>query len=286
MATKNAGLGKGFDALLPQDFDESLLLDKSERVQKISLSKLKRASNQPRKSFDYKSIQELANSIKIHGVLQPIIVSPSGDEYVIVAGERRFRAAKLAGLESVPAIIRTAKDLERLEIALVENLQRVDLSPLEEATSLQRLHDQFNLDYSYIAKELGKGASTVTNMVRLLQLPKSVKDALTSNEISEGHAKALLSLNGEPEHQSVLLENIKKNDWSVRRAEQFVVGLKSGKHNIETIKQHMKVETNETKALGQKISAPVTIRRTANGGKLEIGFKTDNDLERIISLLS
>jgi len=137
------GLGKGFDALIPQDFDSSLLVDASERVQKLFVNKLKPSQHQPRKNFDQESLEQLASSIKRHGLLQPLIVTPAkNDTYDIVAGERRWRAAQIAGLTSVPAIVRSTKELEHLEIALIENVQRVDLSPLEQAVSIQRLHDQ------------------------------------------------------------------------------------------------------------------------------------------------
>ena len=166
MSTKS-GLGRGFDSLIPQNFDNSILLDEGERIQKLALSAISPNKDQPRQQFDESSLKELAESIKNHGILQPLVVTEtSKGAYRIVAGERRWRAAGLAKLSSVPAIVRSMKELEELEIALVENVQRVDLSPLEQAVSIEHLHQQFNLGYEAIAKRLGKAVSTVNNTVR------------------------------------------------------------------------------------------------------------------------
>jgi ParB family chromosome partitioning protein len=280
-----SGLGKGFDSLIPQNFDGSLLLDESERVQRIELSKLTANSGQPRQEFDETALNELAESIKNHGVLLPLVVTKAGDQYRIVAGERRFRAAKLAKLKTVPAIVRSLKELEELEIALVENVQRVDLSPLEQAVSIQKLHDQFSIGYEEIAKRLGKAYTTVHNIVRLLNLPDKAKQALVAGDISEGHALAILALKGQPEQQTVLLESIKQHGWSVRQAERFVASIKAGIKEKAAAKARVDTETPETKALGKQLKTTVTIRRTAKGGKLEIGFTSDEELARIIETL-
>src|SRR3990167_4061956 len=172
MSSNSKGLGRGFEALLPENFDNSILVNDDERVQKILIQDIKPNKAQPRQSFDTQALNELAESIKRHGILQPLIITASGENgvYTIIAGERRWRAAQIAKLERVPAIIRTAKELEQLEIALIENVQRVDLSPLEQAASIQRLRDQFTMDYEVIAKRLGKASSTITNIARLLGL--------------------------------------------------------------------------------------------------------------------
>ena len=164
-----------------------------DRIQKIQLEDLSPNPNQPRSIFSEKELIGLAESIKRHGILQPLIVSPvEGGKPVIIAGERRWRAAKLAGLKVVPAIVRTSKELERLEIALIENVQRVDLEPLEQAASIERLHQQFSMTYEEISKRLGKASPTIINIVRLLQLPESARQALHQRKITEGHARAIL----------------------------------------------------------------------------------------------
>jgi len=285
MSKPKSGLGKGFDALIPQNFDESILLDEAERVQKVAVDKLVANREQPRQHFDKAALAELAESVKRHGILQPLVVAPAGDMYRIVAGERRWRAAKLAKLYSVPVIVRTLKEHEELEIALVENVQRVDLSPLEQAVSIERLRQQFNLTFDDIGQRLGKAASTISNTARLLQLPDAAKHALLDKKMGEGHARAILALKGQPEHQAELLKSILQQGWSVRQAERYVLGVKAGATEVRAVKARVSTETPETKRLSKRFEAPVNIRRTAKGGKLEITFKSDDDLERIIGLL-
>jgi ParB family chromosome partitioning protein len=283
------GLGRGFDSLLPQNFDESLLLSASDKIEKIPVDKLIPNQYQPRKDFASEAIGEMAASIKEYGILQPLIVTPYEDSpggYMLIAGERRWRAAKQAGLTHVPAIVRSMKELERLEIALIENVQRVDLSPLEQAESIEYLHRQFGTPYTDIAKRLGKGNSTVVNIVRLMQLPDEAKDALRSGKISEGHARAVLALREYPDQQVILLGHIIKQSWTVRQAEQFVVSIREGHDAPKKTHERMRAETPATKKLGKRLGAPVFIRRTAKGGKLEVVFKSDEELERILGLIS
>jgi len=271
---------------MPTDIDTSLLQTEGERVQNILLSVISPNPDQPRRFFDDVALEQLSESIKQYGVLQPLIVSPAPEHghFIIIAGERRYRASKLAGLEKVPAIVRTSKELEQLEIALVENIQRVDLSPLETAASIHRLHELFNQSYDDIAKRLGKAPSTVNNIVRLLQLTPAAQDALRSQKISEGHARSILALKDLPETQEQLLLLIEKNGWSVRQAEQFVVATKSGvqekKAEVQT-----KPSNPATEALSKRLHRPVSIKHTAKGGRLEIGFKTNEDLEELITIL-
>ena len=217
-AKKHTGLGRGFESLLPEDFDDSLLLSSSDKIEHIPLAKLSANRYQPRKEFDETAIQELASSIKRYGILQPLVVArDSGDNFSIIAGERRWRAAKIAGLNTVPAVIRSAKELEQLELALIENVQRVDLSPLEQGLSIECLHEHLGVTYEAIAVRLGKATSTVHNIVRLFQLPDRAEDALRNHEISEGHARAILALKGQPDKQDELLNNIITRGWSVHR---------------------------------------------------------------------
>jgi len=282
------GLGRGFDVLIPQDVDTTILFDEHEKVQKLSVDSLIPNPDQPRTTFDEEALKQLAESIKQYGVLQPLIVTPHGKgKYAIVAGERRWRAAQIAGEKKVPAIVRTTKELERLEIALVENVQRVDLSPLEQALSIERLHQQFSMTYEAIAKRLGKASSTVNNIVRLLQLPKEAQKALTEGRIFEGHARAILSLKDNPEKQQELLNNILRYGWSVRQAEQFVVSYREGFKESKAARERMRTETPETKQLSKRLGGmPVHIRRMAKGGKLEIRFKSDEELEQIFRSLN
>ena len=284
MAPKK-GLGRGFDALISQDFDKSILLSSDDRVEKIPVEQLQANPHQPRSHFDDTALAELSESIKRHGVVQPLVVTPVKDgKYTLIAGERRWRASRLAGLKTVPAIIRSTEELEQLEVALIENVQRVDLSPLEQAVSIERLHQQFNLSYDTIAKRLGKANSTVNNTVRLLGLPDEARDALAAGRISEGHARAILALKGDAERQTYLLATIIAQGWSVRQAERFVTSVKAGTKDVKKTHEHVSTETPATKKLGKRLGTPVNIRRTARGGKLEISFKTDQELDRILSL--
>lgn len=278
------GLGRGFDSLIPTHVDVALLEDDSKRIQNLLITDVFPNTDQPRKVFDSASIEELSLSIKEHGVLQPIIVVQKNDKtYRIVAGERRYRASQLAGLDKIPAIVRTLTELHELELALVENVQRVDLSPLEQAASIMQLHQQFNLAYADIAKKLGKAVPTVNNIVRLMQLPPDAQKALAENKITEGHARQILALKDDPKLQTELLSQIVKNGWSVRQAEQFVTASKKGAATANEAKKNLITQTPETKKLSTKLNAPVKIRRTANGGELLIHFKDDADMDRIIS---
>jgi len=283
---KLTGLGRGFESLLPQDFDDSLLLAATDKIEKIPVGKLRPNKYQPRQEFEAEGIRQLAASIKQYGILQPLVVANVDDGYMIIAGERRWRAAQVAGLASVPAIVRTTRELEQLEIALIENVQRIDLSPLEQAASIEYLHQQFGVSYAAIGERLGKAATTVNNIVRLLQLPERAKTALRSSDIVEGHARAILALKDWPEKQEVLLNNILSHGWTVRQAEQFVVSVKDGFRAAKATQERMRTETPATKKLSRRIGAPVHIRRTAKGGKLEIGFKSDDQLEEILKSLS
>lgn len=279
------GLGRGFESLLPADFDDSILLTAEDRIEKVPVGKLEPNPYQPRGHFDDAALKELSASIKRHGVLQPLVVTTgkSKGSYILIAGERRWRAAKLAGLKDVPAIVRSHKELEQLEVALIENVQRVDLSPLEQAVSIERLHEQFNLGYDEIAKRLGKASSTVQNTVRLLGLPEAARGAMAERRISEGHARAILALKGDANRQSYLLKTIVEQGWSVRQAERFVTSVKAGTKDVKKTHEHVSTETPATKRLSKKLGARVNIRRTAKGGKLEITFKDNDDLERLMN---
>lgn len=284
---KNKGLGKGFDALMPQSVDESVLEQIKGRVQNLFIIDIFPNPDQPRREFNQDSLNELAESVKQFGVLQPIIVTEKNNGYMIIAGERRWRASKIAGLEKIPALVRTAKQLEQLEISIVENIQRVDLNPLEQANSIDRLHSIFGVSYEEIAKRLNKAESTVNNIVRLLQLPKEAQAALQEKKITEGHARSILALRDFPDQQKELLKLIQLHGWSVRQAEQFVVATKSS--NMKDTKEAQnktKSTTPQTEMLSKVLKYPVSINNMAKGGKLVIRFKSDEDLDNLVNLLS
>ncbi len=287
MSAKHVGgLGKGIDALISDKFDKTILNESNERIQNLFIKDISPLKDQPRKTFDDVGIRELAESIKQYGVIQPLIVSASDTgEYIIVAGERRWRAAKLAGLDKVPVIVRAPKQQEKLEIALIENVQRVDLSPLETAIAIEKLHQDFNLSYQDIAKRLSKAPTTVNNTVRLLQLPDLAMKALNDNKITEGHARAILSLKDNETKQLMLLKNIIDNGWSVRQAEQFVISSKQGAETIKQVTQKMSTSTPETERLSKRLNTPVSIKRTARGGRLEIRFSNDEELKALFDKL-
>ncbi len=278
------GLGRGFESLLPNNFNKDILLTKNDIIRNIAIDELLPNPNQPRKKFDQVSIDELASSIKRYGVIQPILVTPKDqNQYYIVAGERRWRASKIAGLKIIPAIIKQRKELEQIEVAIIENVQRVDLSPMEQSISIAKLKQQFNFSFEEIAQKLGKALSTIINTYRLINLPEKAKKALIDNKITEGHARQILAIK-DPKKQLYLLNSIIKNKWTVRKAEQFVIGLKSNTGKLSKAKAHTDIENQKTRILSNKLSTKVSIRRMAHGGKLEISYSDEEDLDRIISL--
>lgn len=282
MAKLSKGLGKSFASLIPTDFDPSLLMEADERIQNVLITDIKPNPDQPRRNFEQAALEDLSSSIKQYGILQPIILVPNGDnEYKIIAGERRWRAAQLAGLEKLPAIVRLEQDLEQLEIALIENVQRVDLSPLEQAISIERLHQQFNMTYAQISERLGKAVTTLNNIVRLLQLPTDARDALQAGQISEGHARAILALKDNIDLQKELLKLIKDRAWSVRQAEQYVRTQKEGIVQPKAVSRTISKTTPATKELSKTLKTPVTIYRTAKGGRLEVHFSSDEQLKKL-----
>jgi ParB family transcriptional regulator, chromosome partitioning protein len=275
-------LGRGFDSLIPKDLDPSLLLEDEERIQKLLIQDIIPNPDQPRRQFEELGLRELTDSIKQHGVLQPIIVVRHGGsgQYRIVAGERRWRAASAAKLTKIPAVVRSLEELEQLELALIENVQRVDLSPLEQALAVLKLQQQFNLSLEIIAKKLGKAPSTVSNMTRLLQLPEIARQALRDGKISEGHARAILALKSDSTAQNELLSSILNNNWTVRQAEDYVLRHKRairGGDNYD--------ELALTREVSSKLSTQVKIKHAAKGGQIIITFKNGPDLKRILNNL-
>ncbi len=283
---KKISLGKGMEALIPTDLDASILGEDLHRIQKIPITDIVPNAGQPRRQFDKDELSGLALSIKKHGVLQPIIVvrQSGGKGYVVVAGERRWRAASEAGLSHMPAIVRSLQELEQIELSIIENIQRVDLSPLEQAMAVYKLQHQFSLSLDQIAAKLGKAPSTLSNIGRLLQLPEDARRALQEGKISEGHARAILALKGKSSKQQELLSCILNNGWTVRQAEQFVVAAKKGANLVEA-KGRTASETELTKDLAKKLKRDVQVRHTAKGGQIIIHFKNEADLEKLASQL-
>lgn len=268
-------------ALISEDLDRSILRENNERVQKLLITDIVPNPDQPRREFDEQALNELAASIRQHGILQPLIVTRHGNAYRIVAGERRWRAAGIAKLSEVPAIVRSLRELEQIEMSLIENIQRVDLSPLEQALSVYKLQQQFNLALDDIAKKLGKAPSTISNLTRLLQLPDAASRALRQGKISEGHARAILSLKQSPDKQEQLLNSILNNGWTVRQAEQFATAAKEGA-DAEAAKGRTASETALTRNLGQKLGTKVQIKHTAKGGNLVLRFDSPEHLNDIV----
>lgn len=285
------GLGRGFDSLIPtqlleDEFDPTSQEDEQvSQLRQLRVGDIVPSKDQPRRHFDEIALQELANSIREHGVMLPLIVIPKGDQFELVAGERRWRAAQMAGLAKVPALVRTLTSQHKLELSLIENLQRQDLNPLEAATAYLKLHQQFNLTYEEIGRRVGgKAVSTISNALRLLGLPPEAKRALIEGVITEGHARQVLAIH-EPDVQQELLDIIIKNDWSVRKTEQFVVGYKEGKKDRRTAVAKVQTETPETRHLSKQLKAEVSIKNMAKGGRLVIRFRDQKDFERIAGLL-
>ncbi len=281
MAQKS-GLGKGLEALIPGGFTSTpATADTYAPISMIAPN-----PRQPRESMSEENLSELAASISEHGILQPLVVThdPITGMYTLIAGERRLRAAKIAGLEKVPVIIRTATDQERLELALIENVQRSDLSPLETAVAYRQLADEFNLSHDEIAVRVGKSRVAVTNSLRLLKLPQQVQDALISQSITEGHARALLGLPTESA-QLAALQTILKNELNVRQTEELVrklSGVKPPSLPEKDIDPHVKeIEDQLSERLGTKVS----LRHGEKGGSLTIHYYSDEELESLINTL-
>lgn len=293
MAQKK-GLGRSFDSLLPTEllneaFDPTASEDERvSELRQVNIDDITPDKDQPRRSFDEIALGELAESIKEHGVLQPLVVVASGSKFEIVAGERRYRASKLAGLTKVPVIVRTLSAQHRLEVSLIENLQRRDLNALETATAYLKLRDQFNLKLDQIGARVGgKSIAAISNAIRLLHLPESAKNALIQKEITEGHARQILALTDE-KAQNDLLQHIVRDGWSVRRAEQFVIGYKKGQGKDKQLSgvRSTLSETPLTKSIAKKLGTGVRVKTTAKGGQLVIDFTDEKDLERISDRLN
>lgn len=291
MVKPKKGLGRGFSSLIPDElldesFDPTASQDqKVSDLRQIKTSQISPDPDQPRRNFDEAALEQLTASVREHGMLQPIVVITKGDGYVIVAGERRWRAATRAGLDKIPALVRTLSAQHKLEISLIENLQRKDLNPLETATAYLKLRDQFNLSLDEIATRMGAGAvSTISNKLRLLKLPKQVQDALVSGVLTEGQTRPLIGV--EEAVIADVLPLIIKEQWSARRIEQFIVDLKKGDAKPQKTVQQP-VANPAVTHLTKRFAAPVKVRTNSKGaGSITISFKSTEDFERIEKLLS
>ncbi len=293
MAVRKTGLGKGLDSLIPMTKKEKTAERKNVNIKEaksaettLKITEIEPNREQPRKNFNEDALLELAESIKNFGLIQPIIVQKKEEYYEIIAGERRWRAAKIAGLKEVPVIIRTFSELESVEIALVENIQRENLNPIEEAHAYRRLMEEFHLKQDEIAEKVAKSRTAVTNAMRLLKLDERVQQMVVDDMISTGHARALISIE-DPEEQINLAHQIFDEKMSVREVERLVQKMQEGR------KEKKKKEEREDlfcRDMGEKLKeilgTKVVIRHQKNNkGKIEIEYYSNDDLDRIFSLL-
>ena len=292
MALGKGGLGKGLEALFPSNVDVNNLSQstskKEDGIIELKINEIEPDINQPRKTFDDEKLQELADSIKEHGVIQPIIVTKKEDYYQIIAGERRWRASKKAGMKTIPAIIREYDEKKIREISLIENIQRQNLNPIETAKAIKELMDEHDLTQDDIAKTLGKSRSTIANTLRVLNLDERVQEMIENGQISEGHARTLASIES-PTKQYKLALDIINMDLSVRDAENYAKSKKEGKEfkkaapkkgKLEVICQE--IENEMKRVLGTKVTLNAA---TKSRGKIVIEYFSQEELERILEIL-
>ena len=292
MSAVKRGLGKGLDVMIPQRISEADL-NTEENVSRetfLPINEIEPNKSQPRKKFDQESLQELAESIKQYGVIQPLIVQKKDKYYEIIAGERRWRASRLAGLKEVPVIIKDYSPQETVEIALIENIQREDLNPIEEAQAYQKLIKEFNLKQEDLAKRLSKSRTTITNSLRLLKLDNRIQQMLIDEQITGGHARALLSLE-DPDLQYEAACKVLKENLSVRDTEKLVRKLLKIRTEKETAAAneeqkdisyiYQALEEKLKNILGTKVSIK---RKEKDKGRIEIEYYSEEELERIIEM--
>ena len=286
------GLGKGLDTLISAEAVKPMMKEETGQAETlVKITKVEPNREQPRKTFDEDTLQELADSIKQFGLLQPILVQDRKDYYEIIAGERRWRAAKLAGLKEVPVIIRNYTEQEIMEISLIENIQREDLNPIEEAIAYKRLIEEFNLKQDEVAERVSKSRTTITNSMRLLKLCDYVRQMIIDDKLTTGHARALIPIKDE-EQQKQIAERIFDEKLSVREVEKIVKGIlnpSKEKPKKEEIAQSIQyIYEDIEKKLEEKLSRKVEISAIGKdgSGKIEIEFYSNDDLDRLIDALS
>jgi len=288
-ASKPSRLGRGLDALIPTEVDEfaskevseTLHLESQDAVHKISVDLVDPNPFQPRKEFGDEDLADLAASIKEHGVVQPLVVTRQGDRFQLIAGERRLRASKLAGKKTVPVILRSFDEQQQLEVAVIENIQRAELSPLELAVAYQKLIDQFNLTTEAIAKRVGKAAPTVRNILRLLKLPYEAKKALQEGKILEGQARSILTVE-DPKDQLKMLGMIMDSDMTVRQTEEIA---RNWKQDKELVSKRVEKKNSDYQSvidgIGKQLGTKVEVLNNAQGGRLVVRFFSQEELARI-----
>jgi len=281
------GLGKGLDALFPSNVNiDSLSTDAKDNIVELKITEIEPDINQPRKSFDDEKLEELANSIKEHGVIQPIIVSKKDDYYQIIAGERRWRASKKAGLKSIPAIIREYDEKKTREVSLIENIQRQNLNPLETAKAIKELMQEHEMTQEEISKTLGKSRSSIANTLRILNLDERVQAMIEEGKISEGHARSLASLDSTAK-QYKLAQDIINLELSVRDTENILRETKSKTSKVKAQKGKLEVfekdiENKLKSALGTKVSLNM---QTKSRGKISIEYFSEDEFERLLGIM-
>jgi ParB family chromosome partitioning protein len=280
-------LGRGLDVLIPREA-AGAESQRGAAVQSVPTAKIRPNPRQPRRQFNDERLAELAHSIQEKGIIEPLIVRQAeGDEFELIAGERRLRAAQLAGLEEVPVLLRRSADRESLEIALIENLQREDLNPVDEARAYLRLSEEFGRTHAEISQEVGKDRTTVTNLLRILRLPQGVLDDVSRGTLSVGHARVLLGVE-DPGRQSDLARRMVAEGWNVRQAERFVSQInkpartRSSKPGTPSRGGDV-VRIEE--ALRYALGAEVHLDHGAKGGRIEICYESNEELERILEVL-
>ena len=279
---RKGGLGRGLEALIPGSDDAPQVGN----LTFINIEKISPNPRQPRRNFDPEELSELTASVLEHGVLQPLIISPGtiDGEYILIAGERRLQASRLAGLERVPVMIRETTDMEKLELALIENVQRADLNALEQAEAYRQLADEFDLSHEAIAEKVGKSRVAVSNILRLLKLPDIVKNALIERRISEGHARALLALTT-TESQTAVLKTIIAQDLSVRQAEDLVRKY-GGERRVQNLRARNSPEVADLEErLRASLGTKVALRTGKRGGSLTIYYYSAEELEILLERL-
>lgn len=278
---KKSALGKGLGALIPND----IIVKENNKSSVVSLNLIKNNDDQPRKSFDDEKIAELAQSIKEHGIIQPIILNKKDDHYIIIAGERRWRAAKLVGLKEVPAVVMDLTDKNILEISLIENIQRQDLNPIEEALAYKKLLSEFNLTQEELSKRVGKSRVAITNSIRLTALSETVKQYLIDEVISEGHGRALLAID-DPKLQCEIAQKVIDERLSVRELERLIKSLKAEKQIERKSKESNPYYKDVTERLQNYFGTKVNISNKNNKGKIEIEYYSEEDLQRILEIIN
>lgn len=290
---KKTGLGRGLNTLIPsapaKDAESEKILKKEKQIKSeimVPILKVEPNPDQPRRQFDEDSLQELADSIKQYGILQPLIVKKHEKFYEIIAGERRWRAAKLAGLKEVPVLIRDYAENEIVEIALIENIQREDLNPIEEALAYKRLMEEFSLKQDQVAAKVSKSRVAITNSLRLLKLDQRVQNLLSEEMITTGHARALLAIE-DPDQQYETAMKVFDEKLSVREIEKLVKQM--SKKKKETPKEENKVQeflfANIEESLKQALGSKVNIKNRNNKGKIEIEYYSKEELDRLVDML-